>query len=83
MEPTNEGLSEVVFILGGPGSGKGTLCSRIEAELGYIHLSAGDLLRAERETSGTIELISPSLRCDVSNPIFDAVKAKENLQTNH
>ena len=38
---------EVVFVLGGPGSGKGTQCSNIVREFGYTHLSAGDLLRAE------------------------------------
>lgn len=32
---------------GGPGSGKGTQCTRIVEEFGYIHLSAGDLLRQE------------------------------------
>jgi len=37
----------VVFVLGGPGSGKGTQCARIVAEFGYVHLSAGDLLREE------------------------------------
>jgi len=31
-----------------PGSGKGTNCSRIVEEFGYVHLSAGDLLRDER-----------------------------------
>lgn len=38
----------VAFVIGGPGSGKGTQCERI-ADAGYVHLSAGDLLRAERE----------------------------------
>ncbi|KAL2234309.1 UNVERIFIED_CONTAM: UMP-CMP kinase 3 [Sesamum indicum] len=37
----------VVFVLGGPGSGKGTQCSNIVEHFGYTHLSAGDLLRAE------------------------------------
>ncbi len=37
----------VVFILGGPGSGKGTQCERIVRDFGYVHLSSGDLLRAE------------------------------------
>ncbi|XP_051150622.1 UMP-CMP kinase 3-like [Andrographis paniculata] len=37
----------VVFVLGGPGSGKGTQCSNIVKHFGYTHLSAGDLLRAE------------------------------------
>ena len=39
---------EVVFILGGPGAGKGTLCHYIVEHYGYVHLSAGDLLREER-----------------------------------
>ena len=33
--------------LGGPGSGKGTQCARIVENFGFIHLSAGDLLRKE------------------------------------
>lgn len=37
----------VIFVLGGPGAGKGTQCLRIAKEFGYIHLSAGDLLREE------------------------------------
>eukprot|EP00850_Spirogloea_muscicola_P007360 SM000037S13495 [mRNA] locus=s37:235145:238385:+ [translate_table: standard] len=37
----------VVFVLGGPGSGKGTQCARIVEDFGFVHLSAGDLLRAE------------------------------------
>lgn len=35
------------YILGGPGSGKGTQCEKIVAKYGYTHLSSGDLLRAE------------------------------------
>jgi UMP-CMP kinase len=38
---------KVVFVLGGPGSGKGTQCSKIVETFGFVHLSAGDLLRAE------------------------------------
>mmetsp|Transcript_115183 Transcript_115183/g.325456 ORF Transcript_115183/g.325456 Transcript_115183/m.325456 type:complete len:363 (+) Transcript_115183:68-1156(+) len=37
----------VIFVLGGPGSGKGTQCARISEQFGYKHLSAGDLLREE------------------------------------
>jgi len=44
----------VFFVLGGPGAGKGTQCARIVEQLGYTHLSAGDLLRAER-ASGSAE----------------------------
>jgi len=37
----------VVFVLGGPGAGKGTQCELLNAEYGLVHLSAGDLLRKE------------------------------------
>jgi len=37
----------VVFVLGGPGSGKGTQCSNIVKNFHFVHLSAGDLLREE------------------------------------
>ncbi|XP_071720432.1 UMP-CMP kinase 4-like [Rutidosis leptorrhynchoides] len=50
-EGTESALSikkpKVVFVLGGPGSGKGTQCANIVEHFGYTHLSAGDLLRAE------------------------------------
>ncbi len=31
----------VVFVLGPPGSGKGTQCAKIVEKFGYVHLSAG------------------------------------------
>jgi len=37
----------IVFVLGAPGSGKGTQCERISKTFGYAHLSTGDLLRDE------------------------------------
>ncbi|XP_055329307.1 UMP-CMP kinase-like [Paramacrobiotus metropolitanus] len=40
----------VVFVLGAPGCGKGTQCPLIVRDFGYVHLSAGDLLREERES---------------------------------
>ena len=42
----------VVFVLGGPGAGKGTMCELAESQLGWTHLSTGDLLRAERQAGG-------------------------------
>ncbi|XP_023666877.2 adenylate kinase isoenzyme 1 [Paramormyrops kingsleyae] len=39
--------SKIIFVVGGPGSGKGTQCEKIVAQYGYTHLSSGDLLRAE------------------------------------
>ena len=37
----------IVYIMGGPGSGKGTQCARLKEEFNLAHLSSGDLLRAE------------------------------------
>lgn len=42
----------VVFVLGGPGAGKGTMCELAECQLGWTHLSTGILLRAAREQGG-------------------------------
>merc|ERR1719323_1930830 len=39
----------IVWVLGGPGSGKGTQCQTVAAKMGYTHLSSGDLLRNEVE----------------------------------
>lgn len=47
------GKPNVIFVLGGPGAGKGTQCERIVKEFGYVHLSAGDLLRGERAKPGS------------------------------
>ncbi|KAJ5092130.1 hypothetical protein NUU61_007000 [Penicillium alfredii] len=54
----------VVFFLGGPGSGKGTQSANLERDYGFVHLSAGDLLRAEqvREGSQYGELIRNYIR---------------------
>ncbi|CAK9084811.1 unnamed protein product [Durusdinium trenchii] len=44
---------EVAFVIGGPGSGKGTQCELVVSELGFQHLSAGELLRQERSRKGS------------------------------
>ncbi|OMH80506.1 Uridylate kinase [Zancudomyces culisetae] len=43
----------VVFVLGGPGSGKGTNSAYLVRDYGFVHLSAGDLLRAEQKREGS------------------------------
>lgn len=35
----------IIFVLGGPGSGKGTLCHQLKSNYGYYHLSIGEMLR--------------------------------------
>merc|ERR1712168_1114538 len=44
--------ANIIFVLGGPGSGKGTQCEKIVEKYGFCHLSTGDLLR-EEVNSGT------------------------------
>lgn len=54
----------VVFVLGGPGVGKGTQCAKLVADYDFVHLSAGDLLRDERQRTGSPygELIEHCIR---------------------
>uniref|UniRef100_A0A7S2V7U3 UMP/CMP kinase n=1 Tax=Entomoneis paludosa TaxID=265537 RepID=A0A7S2V7U3_9STRA len=52
---STSGPCQVVFVLGGPGAGKGTQCQLLQERLsGWKHLSAGDLLRAERKKGGEL-----------------------------
>ncbi|KAJ5449816.1 uncharacterized protein N7458_006265 [Penicillium daleae] len=57
MAPTSPRFSSeevtVVFFLGGPGSGKGTQSANLVKDYGFVHLSAGDLLRAEQLREGS------------------------------
>ncbi|KAJ3284513.1 hypothetical protein HDU79_008082, partial [Rhizoclosmatium sp. JEL0117] len=47
-------VPNIIFVLGGPGSGKGTQCVRLAKEFRLTHLSTGDLLRAELEKGSDI-----------------------------
>ncbi|EMG46946.1 URA6 Uridylate kinase [Candida maltosa Xu316] len=59
-----EGKISVIFVLGGPGSGKGTQSDKLVKDKGFVHLSAGDLLRAEQQRPGSKygELIAKYIR---------------------
>jgi len=39
--------ARIVLVVGGPGSGKGILCTQLAEKCGIVHLSSGDLLRDE------------------------------------
>lgn len=52
LQANNNEKAPIIWILGGPGSGKGTQCARIVEKYGFSHFSTGDLLRAE-VASGT------------------------------
>ncbi len=43
--PVDEKKPRIVFVIGGPGCGKGTQCKRIVKNFGYVSFSTGDLLR--------------------------------------
>ncbi|XP_008846874.1 adenylate kinase isoenzyme 5 isoform X2 [Nannospalax galili] len=38
---------KIIFMMGGPGSGKGTQCEKLAEKYGFTHLSTGELLRQE------------------------------------
>lgn len=63
----------VVFVLGGPGAGKGTMCELAELQLGWVHLSMGELLREEANRLGPQALEISTCLADgklVPNPIL-------------
>ncbi|EPZ30970.1 ADK-domain-containing protein [Rozella allomycis CSF55] len=53
--------AKIIFVLGGPGSGKGTQCEKISNEFGYAHLSTGDLLREQVAQKTSIGLLADSI----------------------
>lgn len=50
IDYTRKKKPAVMFVLGGPGAGKGTQCAKLSEKYGMVHLSAGDLLRAARDS---------------------------------
>ena len=63
----------VIFVLGGPGAGKGTQCGRIVEKYGYTHLSAGDLLREERKSgSAQGQMIDEYIKEGTSPPLLSS-----------
>ncbi|OTA64648.1 UMP-CMP kinase [Hypoxylon sp. EC38] len=70
----------VIFVLGGPGAGKGTQCERLVSRYGFAHLSAGDLLRAEqnRPNSEFGELIRTHIRNGTIVPMEVTIALLEN-----
>uniref|UniRef100_A0A7E4VTX9 adenylate kinase n=1 Tax=Panagrellus redivivus TaxID=6233 RepID=A0A7E4VTX9_PANRE len=61
LAPLRAANLPVFFIVGGPGSGKGTQCDLIVKKYGWTHLSSGDLLRAEVQAKTEIGLKSQAI----------------------
>ncbi|KAJ5032435.1 uncharacterized protein L3040_009040 [Drepanopeziza brunnea f. sp. 'multigermtubi'] len=70
----------VIFVLGGPGAGKGTQCANLVRDYHFTHLSAGDLLRAEQVRAGSEfgELIQSYIKEGKIVPMEVTVQLLEN-----
>ncbi|EHY52136.1 bifunctional uridylate/adenylate kinase [Exophiala dermatitidis] len=70
----------VVYILGGPGAGKGTQSAQLVKDYGFVHLSAGDLLRQEQDTENSQygQLIKDYIKDGKIVPMEITVKLLEN-----
>jgi UMP-CMP kinase len=97
MAPTNEQIAApkkdvptfspsnvtVLFVLGGPGAGKGTQCANLVRDYHFTHLSAGDLLRAEQDRKGSEfgDLIKSYIKDGTIVPMEVTVQLLENAMT--
>lgn len=63
--------THVIFVLGGPGAGKGSQCAKLARDFHMYHLSVGDVLREERDTPGSEygELIARNMRAGLIGPM--------------
>jgi len=70
----------VIFVLGGPGAGKGTQCQKLVSDYGFKHLSAGDLLREEQDRPGSEfgEMIKTYIKEGTIVPMEVTVQLLEN-----
>ncbi|KAF2797797.1 UMP-CMP kinase-like protein [Melanomma pulvis-pyrius CBS 109.77] len=70
----------VIFVLGGPGAGKGTQCAKLVSDYGFKHLSAGDLLREEQDRPGSEfgEMIKTYIKEGTIVPMEVTIKLLEN-----
>ncbi|CAF1146747.1 unnamed protein product [Rotaria sp. Silwood1] len=74
----------VIFVLGGPGAGKGTQCARISETYDYVHLSAGELLREEaaKPDSTLGKEINEHIKNGSTVPVAITCKLLENAMKN-
>lgn len=70
-----------MFVIGGPGVGKGTQCSRLAVDLGLEHISVGDLLRKESQRPSSVyaDFINKSIKESVIIRVDQAVKFEEKV----
>ena len=63
-------LPKIVFVLGGPGCGKGTQCAKLVEKFQCAHLSAGDLLREEVKSGSSQGKMLDKMMKEVSHRTF-------------
>ncbi|ORX48184.1 hypothetical protein BCR36DRAFT_329858 [Piromyces finnis] len=77
-------FKNVFFVVGGPGSGKGTQCDKIVKDYELVHLSTGDMLRAEVQKQSDIGKIVDDIMKEgkmvPEDIIFDLIK--KNMKNN-
>ena len=75
----------VLFVLGGPGAGKGTQCTKLVSDYGFKHLSAGDLLREEQDRAGSEfgEMIKTYIKEVTVQLLENAMKSSIESGENH
>jgi len=80
---TGENEALVLFVLGGPGAGKGTQCANLVRDYGFKHLSAGDLLREEQDRPGSEfgEMIKTYIKEGQIVPMEVTIQLLENAMT--
>ncbi|RFU35175.1 hypothetical protein B7463_g1123, partial [Scytalidium lignicola] len=73
----------VIFVLGGPGAGKGTQCANLVRDYKFTHLSAGDLLREEQNRPGSEfgALIKDYIKNGLIVPMEVTVQLLENAMS--
>jgi adenylate kinase len=75
-----------LILLGAPGSGKGTQAARLVSELGYQHISTGDLLRKEiksgSELGNRVQDIMNSGGLVDDNTVLELLSSNCNLSEN-
>ena len=68
-------VPRVLFVLGGPGAGKGTQCTKLSNEFKMTHISAGDLLREEMASGSPLgDLISSYIKEGTIVPVHVTIE---------
>ncbi|KAJ0167421.1 Uridylate kinase, partial [Colletotrichum tanaceti] len=70
LDASQTASTGLVFVIGGPGVGKGTQCTHVAKDFDFQHVSVGDLLRQEQDSPRSLfgDFIRESIRNSVIVP---------------